>query len=342
MKTKKLLVYLLLAFTFIACKKDNPVPVPKPVPEPKPTVPDTVFKVTSAEFDGKLLFVTKNNYQISVSRGAVFSSRDAKIKISSSGLVERITSGEVVQILIKSKLDTTKKWKIYALGATDNQHDEPYSKYHDYGNSSTNPYSDYKKGWETLQKMPIANETYALVLRHADASVGSDKTDSTEPEWWKSGDATLVRQLNQDGIDKSIELGKIFKDLQFPITRIVSSEFRRATQTADLLSTGLEIKTDGRLNHPSYNKSRLGLFTGMVQVVQEQPVDNNLTLITAHHPMNELKTVDNLNFPKVMAFTWTGGYFVKVAPDEDKTLSYQGSVSYGMMKHWRDLKLGKL
>lgn len=99
-----------------------------------------------------------------------------------------------------------------------------------------------------------------------------------------------------------------------------------------------DIEIDERLNHPSYNKK--SLFSGMTQALKEQPVDNKITLIVGHHPMNELKDIVDTNFPKVMAFTWTGGYFVKVTPD--KTLSYQGSVSYAMLRYWRDLQLNKL
>lgn len=333
MKNKTTILWIFILVVLMGCKK-NPPP-PEPTPEPN------TLKVTSAEFADDLLFVNADNYQIQTSEPAQFSSADPLIKLTAAGVITRITSGEVVPIDITSTADPAKKIRIYALGATDNNHNAPFSSY--LGARATDPFNSYKAGWQTLRKLPVSNETYAIILRHADASIGVDysvnHSDAGPADWWKSCDNTLARQLNDQGKQRSQELGTAFKDLQYPFARVITSEFCRSVSTAQLMDLGLPIVTDGRVNHPSYNKFRGGLFPGMLAIMQAQPVDNKMTLIVAHHPINE--TGDGYpTFPKVSPFNWTGTYIIKIAPD--KTITYQGAVSWGMYKYWRDLKLKRI
>ncbi|HUH33567.1 MAG TPA: histidine phosphatase family protein, partial [Daejeonella sp.] len=162
-----------------------------------------------------------------------------------------------------------------------------------------------------------------------------------EPDnWWKSCDNTLARQLNERGKSRSTELGKVFKDLNYPITRVISSEFCRSVKTAELINSGPPIAQDARINHPEHNKTGKGLFNGMLEIMKEQPVDNKMTLMVLHHPVNETGTQGYPTFPKVSPFTWTGAYIVSVSAD--KTVSYQGAVSFAMFNYYRNLKLKKL
>jgi hypothetical protein len=100
----------------------------------------------------------------------------------------------------------------YALGATDTNQDAPYTHYQ--GALATDPYGSYLQGWKTLQQLPISGQTYAIVLRHADASNGADwpvmHTSAGPANWWLSSDSTLARQLNPQGVDRAIQLGRIF------------------------------------------------------------------------------------------------------------------------------------
>ncbi len=321
------LLLLTLIFAISSCKDDN-----------NTVQVDPFTKITSAQYVNKLLFVNNNNFQIETSEQAEFSSTSNKIKISSTGLITRVTSGEVVPISVKFNSDPSNPIIIYALGDTDNNHDEPYLTYH--GLLATETDASYKKGWATLQKLPstTAGETYGIVLRHADASVGRDRsTGTTTPtDWWKSKDAALARQLNQQGKDRALELGKIFKDLQYPIARVISSEYYRSVQTGEIMNLGLPITTDARINHPSYN--RLSLFTGMINIMKAQPADGKITLMISHHPINETGSPGYPTFPAVSPYTWTGAYLIKIAAD--KTIIYEGAVSWGMFKLWRDQKLG--
>lgn len=310
-------------FLLAACKKNDNNELPG-------------IQITSAEYDGKLLFVNKNNFQIMTNREAVFSADDSRINIDANGLVKRVTSGEVVAIDIAPREQPTNKTRFYLLGATDTNHDKPQITYN--GKGATDPYNSYLKGWATLQKLPVNNESYALVLRHADADQGVDYSlnhnDAGPANWWKSKDTALARQLNEEGRTRARELGVNLKALGYPISRIYSSEFNRAIETAELMELNLPIIQDSTLNHPSHNHG--DLFKGLTKILQNTPTDNQITLISTHHPINEIIISGGYpTFPDVSPFNWTGMYFVKIAPD--KTLTYEGAASWGMINYWRQL-----
>ena len=333
-KRHLLLVSVPILLLTFSCRKKAEIIDPVPQNE----------KITSAEFKDDLLFVNKNNYQIQTSDDATFTSSDPSITISSTGLVGRITSGEVVTINVtwtKSGSQT----KLCALGATDTEHINPFVKFH--AATSDNAYGQYMQGWQTLHKLPITGETYYIVLRHGDADKGKDYNllhpgVEGPANWWKSRDTTLARQLNDQGKQRSTELGNIFRDLKYPVVRVISSEFYRARQTAELMNLGSAITLDGRINHPDYIKSGKTLFNGLQNIINENPADQKMTLISTHHPINEFNkdAVVLPTFPQVSDFNWTGAYFVKVAAD--KSITYQGAASWGMFNYWRNLKLNRL
>lgn len=323
---KSYLVIVLVGFALLSCKKDKesgPVPL----------------EVTSSEYDGKLLFVNKNNFQITTNQSATYTTDDTSVTITADGLVERLTSGEVVAIDIAPKESPETKTRVYAFGATDNNHVKPQITYN--GKGATDTYNSYLKGWATLQKLPIANETYALVLRHADADQGVDYSlnhnDEGPANWWKSSDKSLARQLNEEGRTRSRELGTNLKALGYPIARVYTSEFRRAVETAELMELGLPLIQDAALNHPSHNNE--SLFLGLIELLKNTPVDNKISLVVTHHPINEIINSGGYStFPDVSPFNWTGMYLVKIA--SDKTITYEGAVSWGMVKRWHDIKMG--
>ncbi|EOR93623.1 hypothetical protein ADIARSV_3207 [Arcticibacter svalbardensis MN12-7] len=326
----KPLLFTLLIISIIcgACKKDDKV------------IPDPV--ITSSALHDDLLFVNKHDFQITTSEAATYSSSDHSITISASGLISRITSGEVVIVNVNWPR-TGKMTKLYVLGSTDDEHVNPFEKYH--AAASDNPDGQYIQGWATLRKLAESGQTYFIVLRHADASVGFDYNlghqDPVIPaNWWKSCDSTLARQLNPQGITRATELGVALKDLKMPITRVISSEFCRAITTAQLINSGPSITIDKRINHPDYLKTGETLFQGLQHIISETPVDNKITLVSTHHPINEFNDSGIPTFPKVSVYNWTAAFFVKV--NADKTFTYEGAASFGMFKYWRDLKLNRV
>jgi phosphohistidine phosphatase SixA len=330
----KALKTLFIAIILLAgCSREKAGDMPAPVKE------NDNPKITSPEYTDQLLFVNKNNYQILTSDSATFFSADPHIQITNSGLIRRLTSAEIAPIEITWKNTAKPKLIIYALGATDINQDLPYKRYQ--AALATNAFAAYQQGWKTLQTFPAKDETYAIVLRHADASIGVDFSVNHSYmgplNWWKSDDSALARQLNAQGVQRAIILGQVFKDLSYPIKRVITSEFNRARETAKLINAGPAPVIDGRINHLSYTVYPYGLYRGMLSIIQEQPVDNQITLIIAHHPINELRSATGYpSFPDVSPFNWTGAYLIKIAPD--KTVTYLGAVSWAMFKYWRDIK----
>lgn len=305
-------------------------------------LPEISTGIISPEFENDLLFVNQNNFRILTDKPATFTSTDPLIRLSADGVIERLTSGEVVPVDITWQ-DGSGTLRIYALGATDDNHDEPYASYH--GKSATDAFNAYRQGWQTLRQLPAQGQSYGIILRHGDADAGKDFTAAfpsrNEPaNWWKSCDPAMARQLNEKGKARSSELGKIFKDLNFPVTKVISSEFCRSVATAELINAGPPIEKDGRINHPEHNTSGQGLFQGLVEIMKEQPANNSMTLVVTHHPVNEMNSQDYPSFPLTSPFTWTGAYLVSISPD--KVLSYKGAVSFSMFNYWRNLKLKRL
>ncbi|MDB5132913.1 MAG: phosphohistidine phosphatase SixA [Mucilaginibacter sp.] len=338
---------LLLCF-LVSCRKDKiavpPAATALPV-RPGPSVPPVKLiapKVTSAEYADSLLFVNKNNYQVlTTDTGATFASTDPHITINAKGLISRLVSAEVAAITITWKNPRFVPVTIYAVGATDNNQVMPFLRYQ--GALATDACSAYIQGWKTLRQLPDPASTYAVILRHADASYGADCGDypGAPANWWKRTDTIFVRQLNAQGVDRATQLGQIFKDLNYPIKRVVTSEYYRARQTADLINAGPDKVIDSTINHPTHNHYAPGLFAGMTSCLAKLPIDNQMTLIVAHHPINELANITGYSsFPKVSPFDWTGAYFVKI--ETDGTLTYAGAASWGMFKCWRDIKLHKM
>jgi len=332
---------MLLCLFILACTKDH-----KTIDD-IPDIVDLTGEITSPEFDDSLLFVNSANFQIQTSKAATFTSSDSLVTISKSGLITKIYSGEIMPIDVTWTNGRGSKTRIYALGATDDTYANPYwSMFHYNEAKATDPYASYRQGWETLKKLYLPGATidgYAIILRHGDASWGTDynkDNDNAPANWWLSCDSTRARQLNAQGIERSTVLGTVFEDLSYPIGRVITSEFCRAKSTAELINAGPTIVTDARLNHANYNLTGLSLFANMISVMKEQPVDNQMTLIVAHHPMNEVSTGGYPTFPDVSPFPWTGGYFVKQSAA--KEITFEGSVSWAMFKYFRDWKKKKL
>jgi len=137
MKTVSFGLLALLTWLLVGCTKESVPPAPAPAPPPTPVPVPVPGKITSKEYIEALLFVPGSNFQILTDKPATFSSSNPLISLSPSGVVSRITSGEVVPIDVTWNESGTKT-RIYALGATDDSHDQPYARYH--GVPDLNPY----------------------------------------------------------------------------------------------------------------------------------------------------------------------------------------------------------
>lgn len=129
---------------------------------------------------------------------------------------------------------------------------------------------------------------YVLYFRHASAESGKDIKDNSIPDWWRSTDPALTRQLDNHGMQQGLQLGKAFRDQHVPVDEVVCSEFRRTEDTAFLLGLGrpepspdltplaygdetLPGRIESRLNHePEAGKNTVLVAHGHVMPLFEE------------------------------------------------------------------------
>ncbi len=74
---------------------------------------------------------------------------------------------------------------------------------------------------------------YVIYFRHA-ATDFSQPNTGQGPEWWRSCDPRVVRQLNEAGRAQARSIGQAFTTLGIPVGEVLSSEFCRCAETARL------------------------------------------------------------------------------------------------------------
>jgi len=127
---------------------------------------------------------------------------------------------------------------------------------------------------------PLQKGGYVLVFRHAAADVGIDQTGSTVPEWWKSCDSKLARQLNDQGKKEAKDIGTVLKTMQIPVARLLSSEFCRCYTTADLMALGVPTQQSKDLTLTVYDEPNR--YANTMKVVNGQPLDAKNTVLSIH------------------------------------------------------------
>ena len=96
---------------------------------------------------------------------------------------------------------------------------------------------------------------YLLSFRHANASTGSDQLGSSTPNWWKSCDATLARQITDPiGYKQSDSTGYTMKLMRLPFDTTMTSEYCRCKQTAQYFNLGIPNKEYQALTYYVYDE----------------------------------------------------------------------------------------
>jgi phosphohistidine phosphatase SixA len=133
---------------------------------------------------------------------------------------------------------------------------------------------------------------YVIFWRHATAVLCTDRTDlgtadtTTVPDWWKSCDTNCpadnptatARQLSDVGRDQATTVGAAFATRGIPIGRVLSSEFCRAVQTAELMDFGPPIEESQALTFFVYDEADRCADTFQL-LAQKPPSDGNTALI---------------------------------------------------------------
>lgn len=293
---------MLVVFVSFKCTKEEAKPEPV---------------IVSVDFYNRMLFIDQQNYQIKTSESATFKklSTNPNFTISESGLITQTTINVVHEIEATWTADGTKT-KFFVLAA-----------------SGTADKNHYLRGWKYIEKLYETDTTRAIVIRHAEAIVGTDgETLPASTNWWTSCDSKLARQLSENGRKQSEYYGTVFKGVKMPIKKVFASEFCRAKQTAELMNLGLPITVDKRINGHFYNVSGVTSDVGMIKILEEQVATKGLLMLAAHYDISA-------GISKMGTLDMADSFFMKIGID--KKTAFQGIVSYPMWRAYYEIELSK-
>lgn len=189
---------------------------------------------------------------------------------------------------------------------------------------TTHP-EDAKNTVQALFEMHTNAENYVLVLRHANADVGEDMSGSDIPEWWKSCDPQIARQVGERGQVRSKLMGDAFNEAGIPVALGISSEFCRAKQTLEFMELDFPTLIDGRLNHSNYNISTKSAYENMEDIVSETPQGDGLLIIVGHSNLKD----NNPYLDSIHPFNMSDGFLMKREGDQ---LNFIGNLPF---EYWR-------
>jgi len=162
------------------------------------------------------------------------------------------------------------------------------------------PYA--KEAIAAIKKMKDEPAGYTLILRHGHSDVGDDKT-STGPEWYKSCDSKIARQMSQKGIDDSKRIGSTIKSLNIPVGATTTSQYCRAIKTFEYMNLGLPIIQDARLNHENSNP-KIPMYDDVEDIIKETASPNGIHIIVGHYNMCKETVFQDLVRPLEMGDGW--------------------------------------
>ena len=302
---KKLILFLSL-FGLLSCKENTVL---------SPNV--SKGNITSSDFYNNVLFIAGNNYQIQTSESGKFKALNNDtngFSITESGLIKAVPNPRTNQ-KVEITWDDNSKLTFYIIFSTNSLISQ-----------------QFLMGWKNIENLYKTDLKYAIVLRHADADIGVDGGsglfEKLPPEWWKSCDSKLARQMNDQGKLRSAELGKVFINNKLPIGKIISSEFCRVKTTAELMNISLPVNLDSRLNH-SYQGFKGPTIITAGEILLENKADKKSLLIASH-----LEILGNS-----LTFEWMATYLLRI--EKDNNFTFQGTIPYSNWLLWNEIQNNK-
>jgi phosphohistidine phosphatase SixA len=177
-----------------------------------------------------------------------------------------------------------------------------------------------KNAVSAMKNMSNNPDGYVLIFRHADSRDGEDIRDDSFPEWWKSCDPALARQMNDRGKQNSKRIGDGIRKLNIPLNKGISSEFCRARQTLEYMELdNLEVILDARLNHENANPKR-PIFGDLNLIISENYEPNKVLVMVGHFNMMDQSPY----LPFVEPFSMSDGFLMK--RNSDGTQKFIGCI----------------
>lgn len=161
---------------------------------------------------------------------------------------------------------------------------------------------------------------YIMYFRHMNAASGVDNFTSTVPNWWKSCDSTIARQLSPPGYPQAAQTGKAMKNLELPIAKIISSEYCRCIKSAENLNLNVPIETSQALTYYVYDEPNR--FKNSIALAETQPVNDKLIILMGHSFTTGESTAPSLQMGDAAVYKQLSGNkveFVKIIKTTDWT-----------------------
>ncbi|WPZ36333.1 histidine phosphatase family protein [Thalassobaculum sp. OXR-137] len=169
------------------------------------------------------------------------------------------------------------------------------------------PASASPQAWEAMRR-PGA----IAVMRHAYAPGTGD------PDAFRLGDCSTQRNLNDEGRDQARRIGEAFRQNGIEIHRVLTSQWCRSAETAELLGLGKPEPLPSLNSFFDARGRRDEQTAATVAFLRDQPADRRLVLVT--HQVN------------ISALTGRGtasGEFVIIDVTEDGTVEVLGEILVG-------------
>ena len=159
---------------------------------------------------------------------------------------------------------------------------------------------------------------YNIYFRHAATDWSQNDHVLTEGDW-TSCDPEQMRQLSEDGRMQARRIGEAIQCLNIPVCSILSSEYCRARETAQLMDLGQVVPTrklmNMRLTHLVGGRSTM--IKRARQVIGRYPEEGTNTVLVAHGNLLQVATGE---------YTVEGGAAV-FAPKGDGTFALMALIS---------------
>ncbi|NJR66541.1 MAG: histidine phosphatase family protein [Leptolyngbyaceae cyanobacterium CRU_2_3] len=131
--------------------------------------------------------------------------------------------------------------------------------------------------WTLLQQADDRN--FVMLIRHATAPGTGD------PANFRLGDCSTQRNLSEEGRQQSIRIGEAFRSRDVPISRVLSSQWCRCLETAELMNLG-KVEPFLPLNSFFSDRSKADEQTAQVQqfLLENQAVPGVVVMVS--HQVN--------------------------------------------------------
>jgi hypothetical protein len=129
---------------------------------------------------------------------------------------------------------------------------------------------------------------YILFFRHASApggqyasgGTGNDISGPLESQWWKSCDPATARQLSTVGRHEAMTIGRVMRQQNMRVGRLITSEYCRAYESAMLMNMNVNLQLSTAASMVVYPDAER--VVGFRAMINQAPVAGTNTVVWTH------------------------------------------------------------